>query len=132
MSGHVPPRRDARGHHVEGTRVRIVANVLVGVVLGTAICALAVWLIFPRSRLPFAAPEAMSKASLSRLAATQHWTAPPRYRQKAEAAMAAHLDGYGWVDASHDRARIPIARAMEILARGGRQVPAPAAGEGTP
>jgi hypothetical protein len=50
-------------------------------------------------------------------------------RAMIEDAAAAKLTGYAWVDRSTGTARIPIARAMELLAAGGwpdeKKTPAP-------
>jgi hypothetical protein len=41
------------------------------------------------------------------------------YRAAVESAAAATLTGYAWVDRSAGTARIPIERAMELLAKQG-------------
>ncbi|HQS08527.1 MAG: hypothetical protein B7Y12_01595 [Rhizobiales bacterium 24-66-13] len=44
---------------------------------------------------------------------------PPADRRAIEAAARAKLDGYAWVDPPAGRVRIPIDRAMELLAHQG-------------
>lgn len=44
---------------------------------------------------------------------------PPEQQRQFQALAAAELNGYGWVDAQHDVAHIPIDEAMKILAAQG-------------
>ncbi|HXR09841.1 MAG TPA: hypothetical protein VN792_03640 [Candidatus Acidoferrales bacterium] len=44
---------------------------------------------------------------------------PPEQQRRFQAAAAAELNRYGWVDAQHTIARIPIEEAMKILAAQG-------------
>ena len=55
---------------------------------------------------------------------------PPEQQREFQAAAAAELNGYGWVDAQHNVAHIPIEEAMKILTSQG--LPQPAAPGGAP
>jgi hypothetical protein len=44
---------------------------------------------------------------------------PPEQQREFQAAAATELNGYGWVDAQHSVAHIPIEEAMKILAAQG-------------
>jgi hypothetical protein len=56
---------------------------------------------------------------------------PPEQQREFQAAAAAELNGYGWVDAQHSVAHIPIEEAMKLLAAQGMpQAAAPAAAAG--
>jgi hypothetical protein len=56
--------------------------------------------------------------------------APPEQQRQFQAAAAAELNGYGWVDAQHNVAHIPIGEAMKMLTTQG--LPQPAASGGAP
>ncbi|MGO9640811.1 MAG: hypothetical protein ACLP1Y_05855 [Candidatus Acidiferrales bacterium] len=49
---------------------------------------------------------------------------PPEQQRQFQAAAAAELNGYGWMDAQHSVAHIPIEEAMKILAAQGLPQPA--------
>jgi len=117
----------SRGHHPESTRVRRVAFVVIGLIVGVAFSAAMLWLVFPSARRPFAPPRALTPTTRRALAETQHWARPPLYLLAAEREMDAHLRGFGWSDRAAGRARVPIERAMQLLAASGRQVPEPPA-----
>jgi len=91
----------------------------VGLLLGTALASLLV--IGLLAILP--APERPTKPVLETV--SQESPAPRlevdgrMNRAAVEAAAASKLSGYAWVDRSAGTARIPIARAMELLAKQG-------------
>ena len=59
-------------------------------------------------------------------------TSPPRDMEQLRAEEDAILGGYGWVDAQRRIGRIPIERAMDILAETGLPSPPPAASSEKP
>jgi len=115
--------RDVPAHHV----VLALAGLVACVVLAAAL-VIGLLDIFGRIRdLPAAVTAAPPRSLLSepRLQA-----APAVDRQAVEAAARARLEGYGWTDEPHGRARIPIERAMQLQLEMGW--PDAAAAGGTP
>jgi hypothetical protein len=91
----------------------------IGLLVGTAICSLLViglLTLLPASERPAKPP----------LETVSQEPPPPRLEidgrvnlTAVESAATAKLTGYAWVDRSAGIARIPIARAMDIVARQG-------------
>jgi hypothetical protein len=110
------------GHELSDLRPGYIA--LFGIVLTTIIVAAAVitsLLIYFK-----AAEQSSHKTPVPRLAREREPTPEPRLQvdphnelRQMRAAEEAALNSYGWVDKDSDRVRIPIERAMEILAKKG-------------
>jgi len=107
------------GHETRDVAPRIVVVSGIGLLLGTAFCSLLVAGLL--AVLPV--PERPAKA---RLETVPQEPPVPRLevdarinRAALEAAAAAKLTGYAWIDRSAGLARIPIARAMELLVQQG-------------
>ncbi|MCC6661243.1 MAG: hypothetical protein IT437_10195 [Phycisphaerales bacterium] len=73
------------------------------------------------------APEVPSPvpSTLSEFSSVQNWPDPPGDLARTRRREDEHLLGYGWIDRDHGVVRIPITRAMELLAApgGGRNGP---------
>lgn len=120
---HAPDIAHAR-HAPEGTRARPVAWVLGGIMMLTVVTGFLVWVLYPSSRTPADPPRPLSDRSVSSLGGAAHWQNPPADLARARAEFRARLDGYGWADSARTHARIPIARAMALLAARGAMMPA--------
>jgi hypothetical protein len=110
------------GHELSDLRPGYIA--LFGIVLTTIIVAAAVitsLLIYFK-----AAEQSSHETAVPRLAREREPTPEPRLQidahnelRQMRAAEEAALNSYGWVDKDSGRVRIPIERAMEILAKKG-------------
>jgi hypothetical protein len=111
------------GYETRDVAPRAVVYAGIGLLLGTSLCGLLV--IGLLALLP--APERPTKPSLETV--SQEPPAPRLEidgrinRVAVEAAAAARLTGYAWVDRTAGTARIPIERAMELLAQQGWDKP---------
>jgi hypothetical protein len=112
-------KSEKAGYETRDVAPRNVVYAGIGLLLGTALCGLLV--IGLLALLP--APSRPSKPALETV--SQEPPAPRleidgrMNRAAIEGAAASRLTGYAWVDRSAGTARIPIERAMELLARQG-------------
>jgi len=101
--------RDVRPRHVLLGVAGLFAIIAVSAVIVAGVVAL-----LPSDRTAPRSPNA-----------ARPWPGPPLEAQEGEgraaleAAARQRLEAYGWIDASKRRARIPIERAMQLLARHG-------------
>ena len=113
------PAQAKAEHEIRDVAPRAVLYSGIGLLLGTALCSLLV--VGLLAILP--APERPTKPALETV--SQEPPAPRleidgrRNRAAVERAAASKLSGYAWVDRSAGTARIPIARAMELLVQQG-------------
>jgi hypothetical protein len=115
--------------------VRSIVIFLVAVSAATVVSAFLMWILFRTLLASEVARDPKPLAIVERTAPTP----PPEPRlqvtpEKDLAALRAEekaaLEGYGWVDRAAGRVRIPIERAMALVAeRGVESMPAPAAAE---
>jgi hypothetical protein len=111
----------AGGHEASDVRLRPVVLAGIGLVLALVVTALAMLGLYD----VFAAREARLSPPQNPLAAAEGPRLPPEPRlqvhpirdlRELRAAESSQLDGYGWVDQNAGVARIPIERAMALLA----------------
>ena len=104
--------------------VRAVSKFVVGLTLGMFAAALLMWLLFDR----YASKEARTSRGFEPMAASDPRKGPPEPRlQKApvmdlkefRAGEEQILNSYGWVDPDKGVVRIPVERAMELVAKEG-------------
>jgi hypothetical protein len=81
-------------------------------------------------------PAELSERAREEFATTRHWAIPPLDIAAQHLRETAHLNGYAWVDRERCIVKIPIERAMEVIAREGSHAsptpaptPAPAKGK---
>jgi hypothetical protein len=113
------PAKAKAGYETRDVAPRAVVYAGIGLLLGTATCGLIVigfLALFPTPARP--AKPALETVSQE--------PPPPRLeidgkmnRAAVEGVAQSELEGYAWVDRSAGTARIPIKRAMELLARQG-------------
>ena len=129
------PLAPGRGHETRDVRIRPIVLAFVGL----GIVALIVQVVTYFMLAGFTAQDERRSLPASPLAATEGRKAPPEPRlqiaprddlRRLRARENALLDGYGWVDRGAGVARIPIDRAMDLLAQRGlpATVPTPASG----
>lgn len=116
------PNVPERGHETRDLDVRAVAWFAVGLTVATALTYLAVAGLFQAFQRFHPSPDSSSRIALH----PQMLAPPPRLQADAAADLAkfraaeeAQLHSYGWVDKSAGIARIPIERAMELIAERG-------------
>jgi hypothetical protein len=125
-TGHATAPHGGEGHERRDVNIGVIVKWGIGVFLLTVFSMLAVW---PLLRF-YEAREARESAPASPLAGQYGPVEPPGPRlqvdPKADIAKLREseqqvLDGYGWVDRAQGTVRIPIDRAMALLAerRGG-------------
>ncbi len=116
------PTRPAPGHETRDINVRVVTWFAIGLVASALVIfpvVVGLYRLFERQH-PSAEPP-------SRIALHLHMVAPPPRLQvnptidlaQYEAAQKAKLNSYGWVDKSAGIIRIPIERAMDLIAQRG-------------
>jgi hypothetical protein len=94
-----------------------------GLLLGTAFCGLLVIGLLALLPTP-ARPAKPALETVSEVPPSPRLEIDGRMNRAAvESAAAARLTGYAWVDRSAGTARIPIERAMELLAKQGWSKP---------
>jgi hypothetical protein len=111
-----------RGYETRDISVRVVASFAVGLIVAAGIIHVAIGGLFKVFEHQHPSPDAPSRIALA-----PHMIAPPpRLQEKPaadlaqfEAAEDAKLHSYGWVDKPADVIRIPIERAMELIAQRG-------------
>lgn len=115
--GRPAPKGEGEGHETRDVNVRNTVLVMAGLGLGAATVVggmallMHVFAAWQREALPALTPQQ-----------TQALVPPPPNLQanpyadldRERAADRARLDGYGYLDAEHTRARIPIDRAMQL------------------
>lgn len=105
-------RARERGHESRDAHVWSVALVGLGLVVLLVVCLLAVrWLVIAWSD---ALPTTAGQQPAPRELETQTYQESFRRHQQAEQRRLLHR--YGWIDRNQGIARIPIERAMEVLA----------------
>jgi hypothetical protein len=130
------PDRDPRHEH-EGTDVGFRSLVIFTVVLALAVAAIMVGTKLILDALRAREPEVVSPpaavAPVQLPPEPRLQPAPARDMEALRAREDAILGTYGWVDRAEGVARIPIDRAIALVARRGLPVAsAPQAGTGTP
>lgn len=112
------------GHERSDVSVKGALGLTLGIVAATVAAMLGMRLLF----VHFAAREARLQAPRTTLVPTERNPLPPEPRLQASpvldlAAMRAQeratLDAYGWVDRKAGKVRIPVDRAMDLVARRG-------------
>jgi len=121
------------GHETRDARVGIIGLAFVGLAVSTIVSMLIVYGVLRT----FTLSDLKESTAASPLAASEGRKAPPEPRlqiaprddlRRLHAREDALLHGYGWVDRDAGVARIPIDRAMDLLAQRGLPAqPAPAA-----
>ncbi len=109
------------GHEERDANIRAVAWFVVALIITLVVVMLLVrWLFsaFPQPQAEFAAPATTAEAS--------ELPPEPRLQVNAPEDLAkmrreedAILDSYGWVDKQNGIVRIPVSRAMELIAQRG-------------
>jgi hypothetical protein len=117
------PAQTRAGYEKRDVAPRQVVYAGIGLLLGTALCGfIVIGLLTLMSR-----PELPAKPAVETVSQEPP---PPRLeidgkmtRAAVESAAQSKLEGYAWVDRSAGTVRIPIERAMELLARQGWGTP---------
>jgi hypothetical protein len=114
----------APGHEASEVNVRAISSFGVGLFLGVIVAAFLMWFLFDQLVKRDAAhetpPEPMEAANPKkeppepRLQVT-----PPIDLQKFRAAEEEKLNSYGWVDPEKGVVRIPVSRALDLVAKDG-------------
>ena len=126
MSAPTEPREGTKPYEVRDVAFRPIAIAAAGLVL---LAVVTIGLMFGVDRL-LSARAAEESAPASPLAATYGQQAPPAPRlqndprrdlEALRARETAQLETYGWVDRAAGRVRIPVDRAMALLAEEGRR-----------
>jgi hypothetical protein len=114
----------AVGHETRDANVRSISKFIVGLVVGVVAAMLLMWFLFDR----FAIREARESPRPDTMAASNPQKAPPEPRLQPAPAMdltqfrAAEekiLNDYAWVDPEKGIVRIPVDRALELVAKEG-------------
>ena len=115
-------RPDSAGHETRDISVRLVASSAAGLALIMAIIFLVADRFYKRLETDLPSPDAPSRIELHprMLApAPQLQTDPTIDLARLRTANDAKLESYGWVDKSARIVRIPIERAMDLIAQRG-------------
>lgn len=99
---------------------RLLSAIAAGVLLFVIAVPLLIPVVYPQTLVRRTAEAPRISHSAPRLAV--HPRADLARFKRAEAV---EMGGYGWIDRDRDVVRIPVARAMDILAQRGPQWPAP-------
>jgi len=105
-----------RAHQPEGTGARAVTAWAAFLLLSVALISILIWLLclwFTAGRPPV--PPFLRDA---RPGQAFHWARPVEDLARVRAIEERRLDRYGWVDRDRGIARIPITRAMALIAEG--------------
>jgi len=114
----------ANSHDDRDLNVSAVSKFGVGISAGVIAVALLMWLLFDR----FAARETSLSPQPERMVSSNPQKEPPEPRLQSKpvmdlkefrAAEDAILTSYGWVDPDKGVVRIPVERAMELVAKEG-------------
>ena len=114
----------ANSHDDRDLNVSAVSRFGIGIGAGVIAAALLMWLLFDR----FAARETSLSPQPERMIASNPQKEPPEPRlqpkpvidlKEFRAAEDAILTSYGWVDPDKGVVRIPVERAMELVAKEG-------------
>jgi len=117
-------RHTAGGHEERDVDVRAVAKFGVGITAGVILSVLLMWFLFDR----FAAREARLSPQPEPMASSNPQKQPPEPRlqkspvidlQEFRAGEETLLGSYGWVDPGKGIVRIPVERALELVAKEG-------------
>jgi hypothetical protein len=116
--------RGAIGHEQSEVDARAISKFGVGLILGVITAAFLMWFLFDQ----FAKREAAQTAKPERMEASNPQKEPPEPRLQAlpridltkfRAAEEELVNSYGWVDPAKGKVRIPISRAMDLVAKEG-------------
>ncbi len=114
----------ANGHETRDVDVRAVSKVGIGISLGVVAAFFLMWFLFDR----FAARELRHEPKPDPMAASNPQKEPPEPRLQPRPVMdlksfrageEAILNSYGWVDPAKGIVRIPVDRALELVAKEG-------------
>ena len=114
----------AAGHETRDANVRSISKFVVGLVVGVMAALLLMWFLFDR----FAVREARRSPRPETMAASNPQKEPPEPRLQRAPVMAleefrageeAILNDYGWVNPEKGIVRIPVERALELVAKEG-------------
>jgi len=117
-------RHAAPGHEERDVDVRSVAKFGVGITAGVIFAALLMWFLFDR----FAARETRLSPQPEPMASSNPQKQPPEPRLQKSPVIDLHefragedafLNSYGWVDPGKGIVRIPVERALELVAKEG-------------
>jgi hypothetical protein len=106
-------------HEADTTSVRGVAVFAAGLVIGVVIVQLSVWGMWShlQAARPGWRPNAPPPPSIeAQFAPSRHWTNPSLTLEELRERENARLSVYQWIDQPRGVVRIPIDRAMELLA----------------
>lgn len=103
------------GHEADSVRTRAIVLFLSALVVGLLLIQLATWLLFGSFERQRPVPRQLPAVSDS--TSMTHWQDPPADLARTRAREEQHLQSYEWIDASTGKLRIPIERAMELIAR---------------
>lgn len=124
----------AAGHETSDMSMAAVLGFAAGLLGALALIFVAVsWLEVGVSGLPFrlGAPGGVeSQPSVTLPPEPRLQSEPGQEQRELRTRQAAQLEGYGWIDRGAGRVRIPIERAMDLLAR--RGLPSRPASEAAP
>lgn len=111
-SGADPHRDEARrlGYEPEGARAAWLGVALLGVLVGVGVTLAAVAGVLAAIGWP-------QRAAHRRGPGVEHWEAPGWDLERTRARERAALSGYAWVDTRSETVRIPLERALELVAR---------------
>jgi hypothetical protein len=110
------------GHETRDISVHVVMWFAIGLVVSAVIIHLAIAGLYKGFEKRYPSPDAPSRIALEPhmiAPAPQLQTAPTTDLRNLEAAEEAKLNSYGWVDKPTAVIRIPIERAMDLIAQRG-------------
>ena len=114
----------SHGHETRDIRTRpiVLAGLgVIGVIVAASVGLRLLVGYYVRREAAASAPNPLAASVPQEPPAPRLQTDPRRDLEKLRAAEEAQLDGYAWVDRAAGRVRIPIERAIELLAeRGGK------------
>jgi hypothetical protein len=120
----------SHGHESKDIRIRWVIFAVIGLLVSAVLIHLVIWryqIWATRGRIQTAAPSTLTPG----LKATERWAdvPSPRLQISPKEEMAAFLvrereemDSYGWINPTAGTVRIPIERAMDLIAERGLPV----------
>lgn len=110
-----PPETVRRGHETRDANVKGIALCGFVGVLALAVIQAAIYFHFSIHAKSFPAPRPVIAAKKSDIAPHRDFVSFQRQQQS-------ELNTYGWIDREHGVVRIPVERAMELLAERGLPV----------
>jgi hypothetical protein len=114
----------AIGHEPSEVDARVISKFGVGLILGVIAAAFLMWFLFDqfaRSAAEHTAkPELMEAANPQKEPPEPRLEAqPPMDLAKFRASEEELVNSYGWIDPAKGKVRIPISRAMDLVAKEG-------------